>query len=92
VGHWVAEASVPAEGTWSYELRHDLEVEMSGFNPIVVSSSAAQHASATAATTGTSTQPALLLALSLLSLLALAGVTMGIIATPNTSLDRARAQ
>jgi hypothetical protein len=92
VGHWVAEISVPAEGTWSYEVRHDLEVDMTGFDPIVVGSAAAQPASATAATTSTSIQPALLLAVSLLSLLTLAGLTMGIITVRHGSLDRARAQ
>jgi hypothetical protein len=91
VGHWVAEISVPAEGTWSYEVRHDLEIEMSGFDPMVVGPSAAQPASTTAATTSTSIQPALLLAAGFLSLLALAGITVGFVAVRNGRPDRARA-
>jgi hypothetical protein len=89
VGHWVAEISVPAEGTWRYEVRHDLEIEMIDFDPITVGPAAAQAARA-AASTGVGVQPALLLAAGFLSLLALAGVTAGIVAFRHGRLDRAR--
>jgi hypothetical protein len=89
VGHWVAEISVPAEGTWSYDVRHDLEIAMMGFDPITVGPAAAQAAGAAASTV---VQPFLLLAAGLLSLLALAGVTAGIVAFRHGRLDRARVQ
>jgi hypothetical protein len=89
VGHWVAEISVPAEGTWSYQVRHDLEIEMTGFDPITVGPAPAQAAGA-AASLGV--QPALLLAAGFLSLLAVAGITVGIIAFRHGRLDRARVQ
>lgn len=92
VGHWVAEISVPAEGTWSYEVRHDLEIEMTGFDPIVVGPTVAQPASTTAAATSTSIQPALLLAAGFLSLLALAGMAIGFIAVRRGRLDRVQAR
>jgi hypothetical protein len=91
VGHWVAEISVPAEGTWAYEVRHDLEIEMTGFDPITVGPAAAQAGGA-AASTGIGVQPALLLAAGLLSILALAGVTVGIVAFRHGRLDRAKVQ
>jgi hypothetical protein len=92
VGHWVAEIGVPATGTWTYAIRHDLEIEMTGFAPLVVGPSVAQPASATAAATGTGIQPALLLAAGFLSLLTLAGVTVGIIAARRGRLDRVQVQ
>jgi hypothetical protein len=88
VGHWVAEISAPAEGTWSYEVRHDLVIEMTGFDPITVGPATAQAAGASA---GLGVQPALLLA-GFLSLLAVAGATAGIFALRHGRLDRARVQ
>lgn len=90
-GHWVAEVSVPAEGTWSYEVRHDLEIVMTGFEPTVVGEAAAAPAAAAAATTGVAIQPALLLAGAFLGLLTLAGMTAGVIALRHSKMDRARA-
>ena len=89
VGHWVAEISVPAAGTWSYQVRHDLEIEITGFDPITVGPAAAPAAGA-AASLGV--QPALLLAAGFLSLLALAGATAGIVAFRHGRLGRARVQ
>jgi hypothetical protein len=91
VGHWVAEISLPADGTWSYEVRHDLEIEMMGFDPITVGPAAAQ-AAGLPASTSVGVQPALLLAAGFLSLLALAGVMAGIVAFRHGRLDRARVQ
>lgn len=90
VGHWVAEISVPAEGTWSYEIRHDLEISMVGFDPIVIGEAAAAPAAAPASTAAT-VQPALLLAGAFMGLLALAGMTAGVIALRHSKMDRARA-
>jgi hypothetical protein len=90
-GHWVAQVSVPAEGTWTYEVRHDLEIVMVGFEPIVVGEAAAARGAAAAATTGVAIQPALLLAGAFLGLLALAGMIAGVIALRHSKMDRARA-
>jgi hypothetical protein len=87
VGHWAAEISMPAEGTWSYQVRHDLVIEMTGFDPITVGPAPAQAAGAAA---GLGTQPVLLLGAGFLSLLAVAGITAGIIALRHGRLDRAR--
>jgi len=91
VGHWVAEISVPAGGTWRYQVRHDLEIEMTGFNPITVGPAAAQ-AAGTTASTSIDVQPALLLAVGFLSLLVLVGITAGIVVFRRGRLDRVRVQ
>ena len=90
VGHWVAEIRVPAEGTWNYEVRHDLEITMVGFDPIVIGEVAAAPAAA-ATSAAASVQPALLLAGAFLGLLALAGVTVALMTRRHGRLDRARA-
>jgi hypothetical protein len=91
VGHWVAEISVPADGTWTYAIRHDLQIVMTGFEPIVIGEAAAAPAATAAATTGIAVQPAVLLAGAFLGLLALAGATAGVIALRHGRMDRARA-
>jgi hypothetical protein len=89
VGHWVAEISVPAAGTWTYALRHDLQIEMTVFDPLIVGPAAGQPVSP-ASTASVGAQPALMLAAGFLLLLALAGVTAGIITFRRGRLDRAR--
>lgn len=83
-GHWVAEISVPADGTWSYQVRHDLEIAMTGFEPITVGGVAASTGSVA---TGFVLQPALLIG-AFLALLAIAAATAGFIAYRHTRLDR----
>ena len=87
VGHWVAEVSVPADGTWTYLVRHDLEIGMTGFDPITVGSTAA----ATGSATGLPLQPALLMVGGFLALLVMVAGAAGILAYRHTRLDRARA-
>ena len=87
-GHWVAEISVPADGTWTYSVRHDLEIAMTGFDPIALGN--ASTATGTAAT-GLAFQPALLMVGAFLALLMTAALAVGLIAYRHAKLDRARA-
>lgn len=70
-GHWVAEITFPSEGTWRYEVTHDLIVGMNGFNPVTVGSAAPAAPGSTAASVA-ATQPLTYLALGLLLALAIA--------------------
>jgi hypothetical protein len=92
-GHWVAEISIPAEGTWTYEVRHDLEIAMTGFDPISLGDTAAVTGTAATSTaaTGLALQPALLMVGAFLALLAMAALAIGLIAYRRARLDRARA-
>ncbi|HEY7848247.1 MAG TPA: hypothetical protein VIC83_08660 [Candidatus Limnocylindria bacterium] len=56
-GHWTAEVILPSDGTWSYQVRHDLEITLMGAQPISIG---AGQAATTAAAFGVS--PALLAA------------------------------
>jgi hypothetical protein len=86
-GHWIAQVSLPANGSWSYEVRHDLLITMMGAQPISVGG-------ATAAATSNSAiglSPALLAAggfLALLSVAVLTGVLL-IVRQPRTHEVRA---
>jgi hypothetical protein len=71
-GHWVAVITFPTEGTWRYEVTHDLIVGMNGFNPVTVGS-AAPAAPASTASSAAATQPLTYLALGLLLALSIAG-------------------
>ena len=70
-GHWVAVITFPTEGTWRYEVTHDLIVGMNGFNPVTVGS-AAPAAPASTATSAVVVQPLTYLALALLLTLGIA--------------------
>jgi hypothetical protein len=89
----VAEISIPAEGTWTYEVRHDLEIAMTGFDPISLGDTAAVTGTAATSTaaTGLALQPALLMVGAFLALLAMAALAIGLIAYRRARLDRARA-
>ena len=41
IGHWSADVTLPAEGSWSYQVRHDLEITLMRAQPISVGSSQA---------------------------------------------------
>ena len=92
-GHWVAEISVPADGTWSYEVRHDLEIAMTGFDPIALGDAAAVSGTAATGTaaTGIALQPALLMIGAFLALLAMAVLGAGLIALRHAKPDCAGA-
>ncbi|HTE64750.1 MAG TPA: hypothetical protein VK736_00625, partial [Candidatus Binatia bacterium] len=70
-GHWVAVITFPTDGTWRYEVTHDLLVGMNGFNPVTVGS-AAPAAPASTATSAVAAQPLSVLILALLLTLAIA--------------------
>jgi hypothetical protein len=70
-GHWVAVITFPSDGTWRYEVTHDLIVGMNGFNPVTVGS-AAPAAAASTATSAAAAQPLAVLVLALLLTLAVA--------------------
>ena len=76
VGHWVAELTVPSNGTWSWTVRHDLEIAMVDFDPLTVG------AGTPAAVTGSAgVQPALLIAgafLAMIAALVLAATALGL--------------
>jgi hypothetical protein len=77
-GHWTAELTVPAAGSWALEIRHDLEVVPVNFNPITVSGQG-RGAAATAGTT-VGLQPALLAAIGFLGALAVIAGAFGMVA------------
>ena len=67
-GHWTAEVTLPADGSWSYQVRHDLEITLMGAQPIVVGGTQAAAAGTSAAS------PALLAAGGFLAMLGIAVV------------------
>ena len=70
-GHWVAVITYPSDGTWRYEVTHDLIVGMNGFNPVTVGS-VAPAAPASTATSAAAAQPLSVLLLALVLTLAIA--------------------
>ena len=85
-GHWVAEVTLPAAGSWSYEVQHDLLITMMGAEPISVGAPAA--AGSTAAI---GVSPALLAAGGFLALLGLAVLTGVLLIVRQPRTDEARA-
>ncbi len=76
IGHWSAEVTLPADGSWSYQVRHDLQITLMGAQPINVGGAPAATAGGTAAI---GISPALLAAggfLAVLGVTVLAGVLM----------------
>ena len=76
IGHWSAEVTLPADGSWSYQVRHDLQITLMGAQPINVGSAPAATTGGTAAI---GISPALLAAggfLAVLGVTVLAGVLM----------------
>lgn len=91
-GHWVAEVRFPTEGTWRYEVRHELLIEMRGFEPVTLGNAAVVAAPATTSTAATPSltiQPALLMAGAFLAFLLVAGLAAATLvvrhAQPNTA-------
>jgi len=39
-GHWIAELTVPAAGTWEWQVTHELDIATEGFTPITVAAPA----------------------------------------------------
>ena len=82
IGHWTAQLTAPAAGSWSLELRHDLEVVPVNFEPITVGGPATAETGAVG--TAGSVQPALLTAIAFLGVLAIAAAAIGTVAWRRT--------
>lgn len=81
-GHWSATLTVPSGGSWTLDIRHDLEVVPVNFQPLTVGGAAPAAAQAT---TGVVTvQPALLAVAAFLGALAIGGAAIGMIAWRRT--------
>jgi hypothetical protein len=85
-GHWLAEVSLPANGSWDYEVQHDLLITMMGAQPITVGGAAT---AASSAAIGLS--PALLAAGGFLAMLGLAVLTGVLLVVRQLRTDEARA-
>ena len=81
-GHWSAELTVPSAGSWTLDIRHDLEVVPVNFQPIVVGGPAA--AAPQASTGGLISAPALLAVAAFLSMVLIAAGALGMIAWRRT--------
>ena len=82
IGHWSADVTLPAEGSWSYEVRHDLQITLMRAQPISVGSS---QAATTGGTAAIGISPALLAAggfLAVLGMAVLAGVLLVVRRSP----------
>jgi hypothetical protein len=88
IGHWSADVTLPAEGSWSYQVRHDLEITLMRAQPITVGSSQGAT-SGGAAAIGIS--PALLAAGGFLALLAMALLAGALVILRRSSPDEVRA-
>jgi hypothetical protein len=87
-GHWTADLSVPVPGSWTLDIRHDLEIVPVNFAPITVGGAAEAPAAATGGMTGV--QPALLMVIAFLAALAAAAGTIGTVAWRRTRSGPAR--
>jgi len=87
IGHWTAEVKLPADGTWSYQVRHDLEITLMGAQPISVGGAQA----ATTGSTAIGLSPALLAAGAFLALLGMALLAGGLLVLRRSRPDEVRA-
>lgn len=71
-GHWIAEVRVPTAGTWTLDIRHDLEIAPMNFEPIIVGGGASAEGA-----TGVSLSPALATAAAFTAMLLLAAGALG---------------
>jgi hypothetical protein len=81
-GHWTAELTVPSAGSWSLEIRHDLEVVPANFGSISVGGQRPAGSATAVATTGL--QPALLAAIAFLGALGITVVAFWMVAWRRT--------
>ena len=85
-GHWAAAVTLPTDGEWSYQVRHDLEITLMGAQPIVVG-----DAQMAAGTTATAASPALLAAGGFLAVLGIAVVAGVLVVVHRSRPEGARA-
>jgi hypothetical protein len=85
-GHWTVEVVLPADGSWTYQVRHDLEISLVRAQPITVGDDPAAAAGATAAMS-----PALLAAGGFLAVLGMAVLAGVLLVVRNSRPDEVRA-
>jgi hypothetical protein len=88
VGHWTADVALPAQGSWSYQVRHDLEITLMGAQPISVGGA---EAASTGGTAVIGMSPALLAAGGFLALLGMAVLGGVLLVVRNSRPDEVRA-
>jgi hypothetical protein len=88
IGHWTAEVTLPGAGSWSYQVRHDLEITLMGAQPISVGGA---QATTTGATPAIGISPALLAAGGFLAVLGIAVLAGVLLVVRNSRADEARA-
>ena len=88
IGHWSAEVTLPADGSWSYVVRHDLQITLMGAQPISVGGAPAATTGGTAAI---GISPALLAAGGFLAVLGVAVLAGALLAVRNSRPDEVRA-
>ena len=88
VGHWTAEVALPADGSWSYQIRHDLEITLRCAQPISVGGA---QAASTGSTAIIGMSPALLAAGGFLALLGMAVLGGVLLVVRNSRPDEVRA-
>jgi len=86
-GHWSADVTLPVAGSWTYEVRHDLEITTIDAQPISVGDEAA----ASGAATSVGLSPALLTAGGFLALVGVALVSGVLLVTRSRRPDEVRA-
>jgi len=88
IGHWSADVTLPTEGSWSYQVRHDLEITLMRAQPISVGSS---QAASPGGTVGIGISPALLAAGVFLAVLTVAVLAGALLVVRRSSPDEVRA-
>jgi hypothetical protein len=84
-GHWTAEVTLPSAGSWTYQVRHDLEISLVRAKPISVGGAKA------AGTAGIGLSPALLAAGGFLAVLGVAVLTGVLLVVRSSRPDEVRA-
>jgi hypothetical protein len=84
-GHWTAEVTLPSAGSWTYQVRHDLEISVMRAEPITVGGAQAAGGSAT------SVSPALLAAGGFLAVLGMAVLVSVLLVVRSARPDEVRA-
>ena len=89
IGHWAAEVTLPAEGSWSYQVAHqDLEITIMGGQPISVGG---PQAATTGGTAAIGMSPALLAGGGFLALLGMVVLAGAVVVVRRSRQDEVRA-
>ncbi|HET9540770.1 MAG TPA: hypothetical protein VFQ46_09245 [Candidatus Limnocylindria bacterium] len=89
IGHWAAEVTLPAEGSWSYQVAHpDLEITIMGGQPISVGG---PQEATTGGTAAIGMSPALLAGGGFLALLGMVVLAGAVVVVRRSRQDEVRA-